>query len=758
MINEELAQLQRLQEQFRRSNHYSQRDKLLAQLLDVRDALNDANEDDIPQLVEQMGNITNLINQTERQDLEGVDPQNPYFARLIAQEGKLKRDFYIGSQVYAKPGIQIVDWRKSPIAALYFRYDVGDEYDEEIGEQEIEGVILEKRVLRVDWGQLISIQTKNLEFHLDEEGHWLKRNLAPELLKGGAGTASRPERIITGKLGLGAEAGLRGHKHLPEITSLIDHDQFDLISAPANRILAIQGRAGSGKTTVALHRVAWLHHQNPQEFAAEKMLVLVFNRALANYISKILPSLGVPGVNIDFFEHWAYEMRKKIYGNLLPKAQAHHTPVSVIRLKKHPRLMQAMDSFLTQLEGQLQTGLEKLFQKQAAPFALRRLSELPWLNRLKALWDWSQAKRELFGHKFSADLETKSRLEALVQEFIDPEENIRRLALNIWDEFFSDFALIRDAVSQDPDFTPGQLQEALTWIKDQYSQRHQGQVREEAEEESGPQTGLDVEDDAILIYLYGKLAGDLPRLAGQPAKYRHLLVDEAQDYAPIELKVMLLLAEQPYSLTFAGDVHQQLVRYNSFTDWPSLFTQLGLEGQTVSRLQVSYRSSFEIMDFACKVLGDLNQEQGFTVTRHGPAVELFAFRNQGEQARFLGQALKELMYGEPHASCAVICADPQAARLSYAALERMDIPRLRLVVEEDFTFTPGVDITEVSQVKGLEFDYVVVLDGDAVNYPAGRYHRFQLHVAATRAAHQLWIANWRLKSPLLPEDLIEIKA
>ncbi len=106
---------------------------------------------------------------------------------------------------------------------------------------------------------------------------------------------------------------------------------------------------------------------------------------------------------------------------------------------------------------------------------------------------------------------------------------------------------------------------------------------------------------------------------------------------------------------------------------------------------------------------------------------------------------------ESDASIAVICLDTESASEYFGVLQNMEIPRLRLIVDQDFTFTAGIDITDIKQVKGLEFDYVILLDVDAVNYPDNSYSRFLLHIGATRAAHQLWLMNYRVPSTLLPE-------
>jgi len=382
---------------------------------------------------------------------------------------------------------------------------------------------------------------------------------------------------------------------------------------------------------------------------------------------------------------------------------------------------------------------------------------------LKGVWDWSQGNRELFGSRFNLSAEAKGRIDRLASDFTVPTNKPRQIALEFWDDFISDFDRIRQDFASVEEIHAGQLDEAIQWMKDQYGKRQDwadDRKRKTGSDEKPvgeDRPTMDVEDDPILLFLYHFLAGELPGPKTAALKYSHVFVDEAQDYAAIELKCMLNVADSPYSITFAGDVNQQMIRYNAFKDWDYLFNLLGLQGQQISSLKVSYRSTFEIMDFALKVLGDLTDERQFLATRHGPAVELFQFPHQGEQMKFLALALKELMLKEGNSSCALITKDAKAAKELFANLDPMEIPRLRLVEDEDFTFTPGIDITEIRQVKGLEFDYVALMDVDTIHYPDNSYDRFLLHIGGTRAAHQVWVLNYRLKSTLLPKDIIEIK-
>jgi DNA helicase-2/ATP-dependent DNA helicase PcrA len=125
----------------------------------------------------------------------------------------------------------------------------------------------------------------------------------------------------------------------------------------------------------------------------------------------------------------------------------------------------------------------------------------------------------------------------------------------------------------------------------------------------------------------------------------------------------------------------------------------------------------------------------------------------GEAMLFLADALRDLFDREPHAGVAVLARFSQQAEDAYQALKRCDLDFVRRVRHQDFSFGPGVEVTDIGQTKGLEFDYVIVLNCDEESFPETNSARHQLHVAMTRAAHQLWLLSWKSPSRLLPDSL-----
>jgi DNA helicase-2/ATP-dependent DNA helicase PcrA len=234
-----------------------------------------------------------------------------------------------------------------------------------------------------------------------------------------------------------------------------------------------------------------------------------------------------------------------------------------------------------------------------------------------------------------------------------------------------------------------------------------------------------------------------------------MLVDEAQDYSPVELAFLLDLLSESRSVTLAGDTAQRLLMDNGFTDWRTVLADLGLSGVEVEPLKVGYRSTQEITDLAYDVLGPIAPAEKGVAVRNGAPVELFKFAHSGDAAGFLAEQLRALMQTEPLASVAVVARYPEQADAYYEVLEKGEVPRLRRIADQDFPFKPGVDVTDVTQVKGLEFDYVIIVEANADTFPERVPARHMLHIAVTRAAHQLWLTSTGEPSRLLPLELRE---
>jgi DNA helicase-2/ATP-dependent DNA helicase PcrA len=532
-------------------------------------------------------------------------------------------------------------------------------------------------------------------------------------------------------LGVGLEGEQRLDRHLPEIAALLDPRQFELISAPDAGVVVIQGGAGSGKTTIGLHRMAYLTYRDPVRFHADRMLVITSGPGLGSYISEVLPALGVGGVKVRTFIDWAQKARHEAF----PWLEAEYdddTPPAVSKLKKHPALLRFFGA--------------RIKEYIAAPKAPRspRIALSLWAEVLSDL----SALREAFATYGGPGLTDK---ELVLAHRWCSDRCIALLEIE---------AQARE--SDEPMPSPKVRSRHDERSLDDESEEHHGEGDEgqndglgiDGQEVEEKVARLDHEDDALLLRIYQLLCGPLKK-GKQPLVHEHLFVDEAQDLSPIELAVLLDTMSPRRSVTLAGDTAQRLYLDNGFRDWRTTLDELGLSSIDIEPLRIAYRSTREVMSFARDVLGPLADPDPPLAPRSGAAIEAHFFPQQGAAVAFLADALRPLFARESRASVGILARFPEQADAYFEGLARSEVPGLRRVRKQDFSFRPGIDVTDIRQVKGLEYDYIIIVDVNSSVFPADDASRHLLHIAATRAAHQLWIIVSAAPSPLLPGALIE---
>lgn len=239
------------------------------------------------------------LRKEKTQDLESLLTQ-PYFARVITEENGRKVEFRLGTASF--PAERIIDWRKAPISKLYYDYKEGDEFDETIQGKLREGTITLRRSYQGVEDKLEKIETAQGVLVKNDEGWALS-----------SGNDSRSRK-----------ASHDGR--LPPILTLITPEQFGLITSDPEKPLMIQGIAGSGKTTVALHRLAWLLHESNSDAKPNNCLVVLLSPTLKSYIHSTLPELEVHGVPILTYKEWLEPLTFDLIG-ARPRGNFVHNPL-----------------------------------------------------------------------------------------------------------------------------------------------------------------------------------------------------------------------------------------------------------------------------------------------------------------------------------------------------------------------------------------------------------------------------------------------
>jgi DNA helicase-2/ATP-dependent DNA helicase PcrA len=405
----------------------------------------------------------------------------------------------------------------------------------------------------------------------------------------------------------------------------------------------------------------------------------------------VLPALGVEGVRVATFETWAIKELRHAVP-WLDVPVVDEAPPQVRRLKSHPALLHEL-------------------QRRARAYTGKRTS-----RAVVALW---------------ADLLTDR---GLVREILGGTGELTEVN-----------RYLEDRASAVVDRDPAQGREKEVEVEDQ---EIRGATGIDGQRTDDAPALLDLEDVAILLRAHQLLRGSKRLLS-------HLFVDEAQDLSPLELSVLLGQMTSLRSVTLAGDTAQRLFLDNGFDDWRSVLRHLDLAHVAIEPLRIAYRSTREILALGRHVMGPLADAEPPAAPRTGAPVEAHAFPGTGAAVAFVAEALRSLLQRESRASVAVLARHAEQADRYYDGLRRAEVPALRRVRAQEFSFRPGIEVTEISQVKGLEFDYVIIVDANASTFGLDAESRHLLHIAATRAAHQLWLIVTGPPSPLLPPELVD---
>jgi DNA helicase-2/ATP-dependent DNA helicase PcrA len=655
------------------------------------------------------------------------------------------RDVLLGqcSFIDARRRVVIVDWREAPVAQVFFHYAEGEDYEQEYPDRWVEGVLLKRRILAFDGGELVQIQTPAGLLHRRADGRWVRddREQRPRF-EGGEGGSLAQRTIGT---------GLSGQK-LPVISSLLDEQQYEALTLDAERPLLVLGGAGCGKTTVALHRLAYLAYQQPEVYSPERLIVIVPEEGLVRLTRSLLEELAMEDVSVTTVDEWFAERAGKILPDL-PSKLAVSTPAAVIGLKRHPALCAQLSAMAEEAGRACAAEIDRRLRSAGKFSAQYENSEAEFpLQRLESALD------QWLGGLPEAD--------APAIRSVVAEETTRLLSpLADREQLLGDRLLLARVVEDAAgDLLTSAIDRVIEHSRLQYSESAEEEYAEVAADrkraidglslEAGGPTedagSIDVEDFALLLELYRLKTGRPISVHGSLQPYAHMVLDEAQELSEVELLVLGQAVAADGSVTVAGDPAQQIGTGASadFGGWDGVMNALGQGRAAPVTLETSYRCTRPIVEFGQAVLGPLAPKRSPLAVRDGAPVSKSLLPSEMHASIVLGEALSDLLEREPSARVAIIAREDRTADSLYQALHHQ-LP-VRLVLDGRFSFKPGIDITSVPQVKGLEFDYVVVPDASELAYPSDAASRRMLHVAATRAIHQLWVLTTASWSPLLP--------
>ena len=748
LIAEEEELLKQVQDGIRASfeKRKTNLSRVAQRLEHLRDEAASAKNSDLPALFDQMNTQRALMDRPPEEKLP--EPLSPYFAHMKLRENNRNKDVLLGHITFLDTvKTPVIDWRHAPVSRIFFNYREGEEYEEELPGRLAEGTVEARRVLTIERGKLVNIITPAKTLALNEDDEWVvdNRNSMPSL-KGGAGQASRSQSIGTGQSGSAS----------PEIAALLDPEQYRLLNSAEDDPLLILGGAGCGKTTVALHRMAYLNYKDKRKFAQSKMIVIVPEQGLVHLSKKLLNSLHLNKVEISTFESWIAKQARFLIKSL-PKKIYYWTPGNVIRFKRHPAIRVAFKELVAQQADELSKTIEeKLPGSQKVVGLLRKRTDLAILERLELVE--KEYIQELPGDESKSK---QQRIAVIKDNFKKYRKQLMDVANDRMDLFSNKDMLDWIAKHSDGQLTESMVKEVLSHSIEQFnrssSQRYnnidttkletidgKSLAEDDADELAGT---IDSEDFSILLELYFYKAGRAKTGRSRLKQYTQMVIDEAQDLAPLERNVLGRCLHPDAAVTIAGDSAQQIDPSTSFNSWETVLEELGVTRVSANHLTTTYRSSTQIANFAHQVLGPIAPRTKPVSIKEGAPVSLSCFKTDGQMSLMLNEALTDLMLNEPHASVAIIAKEIDTAKKIYDVLR--DVPKVRFVPDGDFEFRPGIEITDASQVKGLEFDYVIIPDASYNVYKDKPEDRRLLHVAATRAIHQLWVISLVKESSII---------
>lgn len=586
----------------------------------------------------------------------------PFFGRVdFIFDGEDEAEpFYIGIGNFAeKAGMTplIYDWR-APVSGLFYDYDKGPaSYEAPAGT--IRGEISSKWQYKIRGGKMI------YAFESDTK-------IDDEILK--------------------QELGNNGDVKLKNIVRTIQKEQNAIIRNTKDKILVIQGAAGSGKTSIALHRIAYLLYHDRKNLKSLNVLVLSPNSVFGDYISHILPELGEENIREMSFDLFAYRELKDTAADCEDRYD------HLERIMKFPDdqekerfRMKQSESFVGLIEGFLATLEDRLVDFRPISFRGSQLTEEELIR--------------MFYFKFQ-ETPLLARMDAVMDYFVDAYETLK--GRDISDE---DREMLREKF--DSMYVTKDIYTIYNWLLEDYGYDMLPDVPYERRK-------VQYEDVFPMLYLKYRLLGH-----GAQKNIKHLVIDEMQDYS--FLQYVLLKQIFQCRMTILGDYAQTLdtKQHDVLKFLPKIF---GKEIRQVI-LRKSYRNTYEIARYAGEISGIRDLE---LLERHGKEVEERRFSSEDEMLEAVRENLR--LGSEGYETAAVITMTEEEAYDIYRLLTNRGIDAA-YVDRDSSAFKRGLTVTTFYLAKGLEFDQVFTIKGREGN-PLEKQAQY---ISATRALQELYV-------------------
>lgn len=676
--------------------------------------------------------------------------ETPYFARIdFKEQGHENTDsYYLGKTSIIEEEDQkllVIDWR-APVSNLYYEGRIGyNTYSSPGGT--ITGQLSRKR-------QYV-IHNQKLEDISDVD-------------------------IVTNDSLLSSCLESNATNRLKEIVGTIQAEQNQIIRYDLWKSLIVQGSAGAGKTTVALHRIAYLLYAYNGAIGGDDFMILGPNRFFLNYISSVLPDLGVGEVMQSTFEDFAelilghtyqiQDQHEKLRCFLDPaiseKEKTFLREASVF--KSSQQFIQVCDAYLQYLEENylpkedlLLVGqpvityreLQKLFLVSYRHLCFeKRIQEIK--KHIKTLLD--KKKEQLRQHVEQKCMRIRNQYAVRMNEGPEKQKAMQEL-------YEKRDQMLKQLQDESKKVIPAYLKKMpkeggldryrQLFRNDELYNRFVAPYAGEANEFSRKYTlknlskkRLELEDLPPAMLLHVAIKG-LARQEG----IRHVVIDEAQDLSLFQF-YMLKQIFKNCTFTILGDLYQGIHGYRSITDWKPIEQMfLPEETEPLRVLQKSYRTTIEVVDAASSIMERLGMNPSFKAIpflRHGDPVVLHHTNTLEDTLQHILNQIEHSRNERGFITFALITRNIQEAQRYYEGLCQLEYP-CQMIQEENDSYQGGFSILPTYLAKGMEFDQVFIPDVDEEHYPVDDMNGKLLYVAMTRALHSLHLYTTNDLTPLL---------
>lgn len=581
----------------------------------------------------------------------------PYFARIdFLYDGEnAAKQIYIGQFSFTANHSQILvyDWR-APISGMYYDHELGRaSYEAPVGN--IEGDIVLKRQFKITSGQL--------EYALESS-----INIGDDILQ--------------------RELSSTSDEKMKTIIATIQREQNQIIRNDKANVLVIQGVAGSGKTSIALHRVAYLLYRYKDWLSADNIAIMSPNKVFADYISNVLPELGEePILEISFEDIAARELSGVLAYERYADQMDNPSPewIERSRFKSSPEFGNLVNKYLeyadtAYFEPQDCSFGQFIISKDYVQHQYHAYRNHPIFNRFAEMADdiLERIKSDkIMEHKRPSRSEVIKRLAAMFK---------MKNTLELYADFYTH--------AGKPEMFVPVGKNKLEWPD-------------------------------VFPYIYFKI---FIEGISNFQDVQHLVIDEMQDYTPIQYAVINHIFR--CKKTILGDFGQSINPYNlhSLDTFKDIFDSID-----VVKLNKSYRSTYEIIEFAKRIQNHQNIEP---VERHGGEPELIRCDSWPAELSAIKEKVSQFNDGN-YATLGILCKNIAQTNHLY---EKLSQEYSVYLLDSDSTkFTNGITITTIFMSKGLEFDEVMIPFANAETY-ISEHDRSLLYVACTRAMHKLTLS------------------